>query len=150
MATSVRRKAKVDPVETFAQHILLKAQGAVITTRADALKDRLKKAFSEFPGIYANENGSLFFDFPRTISDGKKNYKGMEHRRSVTTVFNEEKAERRLKAKGVYEEALTPVLDQEKVYRLLAEGKITEKDVEYMLDKGERWSFYPVEGEVLD
>jgi hypothetical protein len=152
VTTAVRRKTqpKVDPVATFREHIVLKTQGAAVVARAEALKERLKEAFAGLPGIYENENGSLFFDFPQTISDGKADYKGMELRRSLPTHFDEEIATKILKRKGVYEEALTPVLDQEKVYRLLQEGKITEADMDKIIVKDEpRWSFYATKGEVL-
>lgn len=152
MATSVRRKAAapgIDPEQTFREHILLKAQGATITTRAEALKTRLKDAFDSFANLYVSDSGSKFFDFAETISDGKVDYKGMEMRRAVNTTFNETKAELILRRKGVYEEALTPVLDQDKVYVLAAEGKISEKEVDEMFEKTERFSFYPVKGEVL-
>ena len=151
MTTVTRRKAtKIDPVATFREHIVLKTQGASITARAEALKGRLKEAFASLPGVYENENGSKFFDFPETVSDGKADYKGMELRRSVPSHFDEEVATAILKRKGVYEEALTPVLDQEKVYRLLQEGKITEKDMDKIIVKDDpRWAFYPVKGEVL-
>jgi hypothetical protein len=70
-------------------------------------------------------------------------------RRSVSTVFNEETAEPILKRKGVLDEALSTYIDQEKVYRLLAEGKISEKDIEKMFEEKESFAFWPVEGEVL-
>lgn len=149
MTTAVKRKAKIDPASVFQEHIVLKTQGAAIVARAEALKTRLKDAFADFAGVYSNENGSLFFDFEETISDGKNEYKGMEKRRSVPIRFDEEVAERILKAKGVYDEALTPVIDQDKIYRLQAEGKITDKDIDKMFSKGESWAFYPVKGEVL-
>lgn len=151
MPTSVRRKpaVTVDPVQTFREHIVLKLQGATLTVRAEALKDRLKEKFSDFSNVYENENGSKFFDFPETITDGKNDYKGMELRRSAPVTFNEEKAELILRRAGVYEEALTPVIDQEKIARLQQEGKISESDMDEMFETGERWSFYPVKGEVL-
>lgn len=153
MTTSVRRKAatQIDPVQTFTEHIMLKRQGATITTRANGLKDRLKKWFLESPtdDVYENENGSRFFDFPDTVSDGKDEYKGMELRRSVSTAFDEEEAEKILKRKGVYQEALTPVLDQDKIYVLVQEGKITEKDLDKMFVQSEKYAFWPVKGEVL-
>jgi hypothetical protein len=154
VATQVRRtKAsaeKVDILNVFREHIVLKREGKALTTRAESLKARLKKWFEESPDdkVYANDTGSKFREFPVTISDGKKNYKGMEMRRSVSEVFNEEAAEAILKRKGVYEQALTPVLDQDKVYRLVQEKKITEKDLDKMLEQRESFAFWPMEGEV--
>lgn len=154
MATQVRRtkvgSEKTDILALFREHIVLKREGKALITRSDSLKARLKKWFEESPDdkVYASDSGSKFREFPVTISDGKKNYKGMEMRRSVSEVFNEETAEAILKRKGVYEEALTPVLDQDKVYRLVQEGKITEKDLDKMLEQKESFAFWPMEGEV--
>jgi hypothetical protein len=151
VATAVQRKTKIDPTQTFAEHILLKRQAATVTTRANGLKDRLKKWFLETPSddVYENDNGSKFLDFSSTVSDGKDEFKGMELRRSTPIKFDEEVAEQILRRKGVYEEALTPVIDQEKIYRLQQEGKITDKDLDKMFVSGESWAFWPVKGEVL-
>lgn len=151
MPTQVRRSAPLDPAETFAQHIVLKRQAATLSTRGDALKKKLKDWFGSASDdeVYTNENGSKFFDFPETISDGKESFKGMELRRSVGTKFNEVEATRILQRKGVFQQALTPVLDQEKIYVLLQEGKITEKDIDKMFEETESFAFWPLKGEVL-
>lgn len=151
MATTVKRKTTINPTATFAEHIVLKRQAATLKTRADGLKDRLKKWFLETPSdeVYENEHGSKFLDFSETVSDGKDNYKGMEARRSVSTKFNEETAEQILSRKGILQEALSTYIDQEKVFRLQAEGKITEKELDKMLEESVTWAFWPVKGEVL-
>jgi hypothetical protein len=150
--TAVRRKPKaeaVDPVQDFAQHIVLKREASTLTTRANKVKDRLKQWFLETPTdeVYENENGSKFLDFPETISDGKDTYTGMELRRSTPVKFHEDVAEKILKRKGVYEEALEPVLSQDKIYALQQEGKITEADLDKMFVAGEQWAFWPVKGD---
>lgn len=151
MVTKVKRATALNPEQVFSEHIVLKREASTISTRANALKDRLKKWFQESASdeVYENENGSKFFDFSSTISDGKDEYKGMELRRSVSTVFDEDTAETILKRKGVYEEALTPVLDQDKIYRLVQEGKISEKDLDKMFEQKESFAFWPVKGEVV-
>ncbi len=147
MATRVARPKADSPEKIFQEHIVLKREGKVITTRAEKLKASLKTMFASL-SFYENEHGSKFYDFASTISDGKTDYKGMELRKSVSSLFNEDEATKILQRKGVYNEALTPVLDQEKVWRLLAEGKITEKDIEKMFTDKESFAFWPVEGEV--
>lgn len=151
MATTVKRKTKTNPVQIFSEHIVLKREAATITTRSNALKDRIKKWFLDEAGdeVYENEQGSKFFDFSDTISDGKDDYKGMELRRQVSTTFNEEKAETILKRAGVYEEALSSYVDQDKIARLHQEGKITDKQLDDMFEESERFAFWPVKGEVL-
>jgi hypothetical protein len=151
VATQVRRNTQQAVESVFAEHITLKRQGSVLTTRADALKSKLKDWFKSTASddVYENEQGSKFYDFPETISDGKETYKGMELRRSVSAKFNEDEATKILQRKGVYNEALTPVLDQDKIYVLLQEGKITEKDIDKMFEETESFAFWPLKGEVL-
>jgi hypothetical protein len=149
--TQIKRNTQQAVESVFAEHITLKRQGSVLNTRAEALKKKLKDWFTSTASddVYENENGSKFYDFPETISDGKETYKGMELRRSVGTKFNEEAATKILQRKGVYNEALTPVLDQDKIYVLLQEGKITEKDIDKMFEETESFAFWPLKGEVL-
>jgi hypothetical protein len=151
VATQVKRSAPADVVDVFSQHIVLKRQASTLSTRADALKTRLKKWFADTASdeVYTNEQGSKFYDFPETISDGKESYKGMELRRSVGTTFNEDEATKILKRKGVYEQALEPVLSQDKIAVLLQEGKITERDLDKMFEETETFAFWPLKGEVL-
>lgn len=152
MATSVRRKKTAfDPVRTFLEHLTLKGQEAAIKARSEELKKRLKEWLpSNYD--YTNEQGSLFFDLPETLNVNGVNYKGMELRRSKPDpLFNEDRAEALLKSKGLYERATVPVLDQDKIYRLLQEEELTEDEIDSMFDEqDEKFAFWPVKGEVFD
>lgn len=151
MPTTVRR-TKASPEEItsiFREHLFLKAEAKTISTRSDSLKDKVKKWLSSRPkGFYRNATGSYFYDLPETVSVKGKNYRGMELRRAVSTLFNEEKAEEIVKEKDLWEEATVRVIDQEAINRLVAEGKITEKELDAMFEDKESFSFWPVEGEV--
>jgi hypothetical protein len=151
VATRISRssKAAFDAVSTFVQHMTLKEDAKKITSRSEALKKRLKEYLPTAEDAYANEQGSIFLDLPETVEVSGQPYKGMELRRSVGTKFNEETAETILKRKGVLEEALSTFIDQEKVYVLVQEGKITEKDIDKMFEETESFAFWPVKGEVL-
>lgn len=157
MATTVRRKAKFDPTSDFAQHLALKADAAKITKRSDALKARLKDFLSKgAPEVRENENGSKFLDLDETITVDGVDYSGMELRRTVPTpLFNEETAEKILKRKAakdpeIVQDAQSSYIDQDKIYRLLQEDRLTEKDVEAMFEEQDpKWAFWPVKGEVL-
>lgn len=151
MVTKVKRATALNPAQVFAEHIVLKRQASTISTRANGLKDRLKKWFLETPSddVYENDQGSRFLDFPETISDGKDDYRGMELRRSASQVFDEEEAEKIVRRKGLYEEATEPVLSQDKIFRLHQEGKISEKEIDKMFSEKESFAFWPVKGEVL-
>jgi hypothetical protein len=154
VATELRRRTAFDPVTTFREHMVLKAEGSRITKRATALKDRLKKWLPEAPEGYENEKGSVFVDLEETLEVDGKAYRGMELRKSVSTKFDEEEAARILnlktaKDKTILADAQSSYIDQDKVYRLLAEGRITEKDLDKMFKESESYAFWPVEGEVL-
>lgn len=153
MATTVRRKKaeEFDPNTAFTQHLVLKLESALVVKRSEALKTKLKEFLTKGSDkIYVNEHGSKFYDLPESFTFMGKTFKGMELRRSAPVTFNEETAVKILKKKGVYEEALSTYVDQEKVHRLLAEEKITEADLDKMFDEDEKWAFWPVEGEVED
>lgn len=151
--TSVKRRGTspaFNPFETLSQHLVLKSEAKTITSRADSLKAKLK-AWLPDNWTSQNENGSLFWDAPETITDLKGvSYSGMELRKAQPEpLFNEEKAEKILRRKGVLDEALSSYVDQDKVYLLVQEGKITEADLDKMLDPQDpTWSFWPVTGEV--
>ncbi len=147
MATT--RRNKINPVEVFRQHLGVKHEAGLLTKRADALKKTLKEFIPGAAAAYTNEQGSLFLDLDETIEVGGQPYKGMELRRSVPVKFDEEAAEKILTRKGVLEEAQSSYIDQEKIYTLLAQGKITEKDLDKMFVEGEAFAFWPVKGEVL-
>lgn len=156
VVTKVKRATALNPVQTFSEHIVLKRQASTITTRANALKDTLKKWFLESPSadVYENENGSKFFDFDETVSDGKDDYKGMELRRAVSNVFDEETAEKILLRKvkkdpDIIADSQSVYFDQDKIFRLVQEGRLSEKDVEEMFTEKESFAFWPIKGEVI-
>jgi hypothetical protein len=148
MPTNKRLSTPVaDPAQTFFQQRTLKTEAEALKKRADALATRLKD-FIASNFAYTSDSGSQFIDFDDTVEvDGVK-YKGLERRRSVKTPFNEEKATKILKRKGLYEKALSSFLDEEKVYLLAQEGELSAKDIDAMLDETETWALWPVKGEV--
>lgn len=150
--TTVRRSNKFNPVQTFTEFVGLKTDAERLSKRADALKGRIKEWFptASEAEVYSNENGSLFYDLPETVTVAGVDYKGIENRKSVRVLFNEEVAEKILKRRGVYEKALSYTLDQEKIALLVQTGEITEADLDKMFQEADpTWSLYPVKGEVL-
>lgn len=149
MVTTVKKATAFNPVQTFREHMSLKKDAAKIQTRSESLKKRLKEWLPEAEDAYKNEQGSIFYDLPDTVEVGGETFKGMELRRAVSSLFDEDAAEKILRRKGVYEQALTPVLDQDKVLRLVQEGAITEAEFDKMLTQKESFAFWPVKGEVV-
>ena len=149
MVTKVRKATAFNPVEIFVQQLSIKKDAEALTKRSEALKKRLKewlpKALND-DHVYQNEQGSIFYDLDETVNVAGTDYKGMELRRAVSNLFDEDEATKILKRKGVYEEALEPVLSQDKIYRLVQEGKITEADLDKMFEEKESFAFWPVKG----
>lgn len=149
MPTKVKRASAFNPVQIFTQHLALKADAAKVTERSDSLKKRLKEWLPGAKGTYQNDQGSIFYDLDETVEVAGQSYKGMELRRAVQPTFDDEKAEKVLKARGVYLEAVSNYVDQNKVLRLHQEGKISDDDLDEMFGEKESFAFWPVKGEVL-
>ena len=149
--TTVKRGSKFNVVQTFTEYIGLKTDSEKLATRAKTLNSRIKDWFPTARGTYQNENGSLFFDFDETVTVAGQDYKGVENRRRVSTVFNEGKAEVLLTAKGeaVRKQALSTYVDQEKLAVLVQKGLISEEELDSLFEEKETFSLYPVKGEVL-
>lgn len=117
---------------TFAQWRTLKAEAATIKARQDQLRDRLL-VIAE--GGESDAKGHLHYEFGEPVNVGGKTYRGIKREVRKSTVLDEALAEERLKEKGVYEQALftpEPELDDELIYKLYAEDKLTGDDIDYM------------------
>lgn len=155
MPTTLRRKSDFDFAHTFKAHIEAKLIGATFVTRSDNLKKRLKDWIAEKPdGSYSNENGSVFVDLPETVQVQGKSFKGFELRHGTKTVFDEAEAEKILKRRTkkdpkILTDAQSSYIDQDKIYRLVEEGRLTEEELDKMMPSADTWAFWPTEGEVL-
>lgn len=139
----------VVPVEEgFRQFILAKLQAESLDKEAEKYKKTLKDVFAVRTDD-TSETGSKFIWFGQTVKAMGKVFRGMELRkRQGTDIFNDVEAEKILKRLGLYEQALTSFLDQDKILVLHAEKKISVAQLNKMYTTPEpTWAFYPVEGE---
>jgi hypothetical protein len=111
------------------------------------LGDRLKE-FIQSNFDFENDSGSRFLEFEKTVEVEGMAYKGAEARRLVSTSLDLEKAEQILRRKKLYEQALTPMLDPDKIYLLAQTGELKSSDIDKMMVESERWALWPVKGEV--
>jgi len=127
-------------------------QFLALTTEAKALNDRaatLKKdlmAFLDENGE-ADERGHKTYTFPEPLTIGGKTFTGLKRERRVSDSFDEDVAETILTAKNLLAQALVqpePVIDQDAIYVLQQEGKITAAELDSMFVQTESWAFKPL------
>jgi hypothetical protein len=80
-------------------------------------------------------------------------YVALKKERRASPIFLEDVAEEILTAKGLLEEAQTTVtpepytyLDNDKIYVLNQEGKLTDDEIDAMMDETITWALIPVKG----
>lgn len=141
----VERPIKVDSiVAKFRQWATIKHETAALTTRQNHLRDEIS-AYVDKHGVKDNR-GSLFLDLDTPVEVGDQVFRQIKRERRVSTSFDEEAAEALLESKGLLAEAQTTitVLDQDKVYVLNQEGKITDEEIDSLFVQRESWAFKPI------
>jgi hypothetical protein len=123
-----------------AQWLTLKAEITIVDQRAK----RLRKSLLD---IVENEgepdsSGHRYFDFDEPIKIGEKTYSAIKREVRTSTYLDEEKAEERLREKGLYDEAVEVVkrLSQDRIYVLYQEDRLSDGDIEYMFTKSETYA----------
>lgn len=95
-----------------------------------------------------DEKGHRYLYFKNPIKVGGKFFSGVKRERRVSTLFDEDAAERILSEKGLLSEVqqvvTTTVLDQDKIYVLNQEGAISDEELDQMFSENETFAFKPV------
>jgi len=143
MTKTVTRRPKAGIVGKFVQFLGLQHEQAELKKRVEALKKELS-TFADDNGVVDDEMGHLVYDLDEPVDTPKGRYRGFMRQRRVSNVFNEDKGEKFLRRKGLYDQCLSTYLDQDKVARLYADDKITEKEWDALFDSNETWAFVPV------
>lgn len=142
--TVTRRTAsKTSQLEKFRQFLGIQAEKAELTKRENILKTDLGN-FADEHGVRDEEKGHRVVTFPESISTVKGLFRGFMRQRRVTSVFQEDVAEKLLRRKGLYEECLSTYLDTEKIDRLYAQDKITAKEYDSLTKENVTWAFVPI------
>ena len=146
MSRVIQRRPKTGVVATFLQFLHLQAEERVLKTRREKLKTELTTVAEEYGE--ADDKGHLVHSLDSPVEFEGKSYSGFMKQRRVSSSFNEETAEEILRKREVYEDALSTqvYLDQDKVYRLQQEGRISEDDLDAMFEENVTWAFVPVKG----
>ena len=150
------RQQLAEQIANFRQAIALQGQIKPLAPKFDQLK-RTMKDFAIANGVPSGDKGQhRSIVFPEPITLGKKTYKGYRAQSSSSTYLDEETAERILKERGLYKQAVRTieVLDQDEIFRLGQEenpetGKpyLSEDELAAMQTTTTKWSFYPEEAD---
>jgi hypothetical protein len=146
MATrTVTRQPRTGVPAKFAQFASLQASAKELTSRANLIKAELM-AFAEKNGK-PDEKGHLVHTLASAVEAGGATFKGFMRQRKVKQTFNEDRAEDLCRGKKIArEEYISTVeyVDQDKIARLYADGKITEAEFDSLIDETVEWAFVPV------
>ena len=96
------------------------------------------------------EGGHKVIDLPESVPLGKKVMVGMKRQRRASQLMAEDRAEKYLKQKGLWEQCTTTitVINEDAILALNFSGEITDKDLKALYDEKETFAFYPMyEGE---
>lgn len=142
--------AAVEPITArFTQFLTLKSTAAAMTTRADILKKDLGAHADANGTVEEEDKGHKVVRLPQPIQVGDTRYVGfMRQKRTPDPTFNEERAEELCESKGFDREdyiSTQEYVDQEKVYRLYAEDRLTDEEMKSLLDQADpTWAFVPM------
>lgn len=98
-------------------------------------------------GTVDEEKGHRIINLPAPVEVGGKVYTGFMRQRRVSQEFNEEKAQALCEQRGFNKDDYVSVqeyVDQDKIYRLYAEDKITDDEMKELISENETWAFVPV------
>ncbi|WP_020142248.1 hypothetical protein [Terracoccus sp. 273MFTsu3.1] len=146
MPRVVQRRSGLSQFERKAlQFLALRDEEKQIKIRKEALQKVLQPQVAK-DGDLDDIGGHRALTFREPIEMGGKTYTGLKQERRVSKVFDEEKAEEILKAKGLWEDAIETieVIDQDKVYALHMDDKITEAEMDLILADKETFAFVTV------
>jgi hypothetical protein len=145
MATKTVSRPRAGVPGKFAQFVSLKASAKELTDRANDIKNELM-VWAE-KNAKPDEKGHLVHTLAASVVAGGATFSGFMRQRKVKELFNEDRATDLLVGKGIPASQFTSTLtyvDQDKVARLYADGKITEAEFDSLIDKTVEWAFVPV------
>jgi len=127
-------------------YLSLTGEAKAATERATVLKkDMMDSLHTDGE---ADEKGHRYLYFKDPINVGGKKYAGVKRERRVSTLFDEDTAEQILTQRGLLEQCqrvvTTTVLDQDEIYVLNQEGKISDAELDSMFSENESFAFKPV------
>jgi hypothetical protein len=139
-----RRSSGNGVVAKFLQYLVLKDEEKTTTGRISSLKKELTMYVVEHGE--KDEKGHRNLILPTPVEYGGKVYEGFQQQRRVSQSFDDDTAEKVLKAKGLYDKAVVmiPQIDQNAVYVLNQEGLLTDAELDSMFSESETFAFRPL------
>lgn len=130
-------------VATFKQWAGLRKPAATTADRLLKLRD-VMKPYVDINGV-PDADGHKVIAFPEPIKIDGLTYVGIRNERRRTTRLDEEKAAEILKKKGLYDKATVTVtsLDQDKIFGLYQDEKITDEEIADIFVTETTWAFKP-------
>lgn len=128
----------------FRQWAVIKHEVAELTKRQNQLRDEMAKTLTAEGAV--DDKGSYFLDLPEPVEVNGQIFRQIKRERRAPQVFLESAAEELLSSLGLLEEAQTTytVLDQDKVYVLNQEGKLTDDQIDSLFETRESFAFKPI------
>lgn len=146
MPRVVQRRSGLSAFERrAAQFLALRDEEKQVKTRKEALQKDLQPLVAA-SGELDDLTGHRTLAFSEPMEFGGKTYTGLKQEKRVSKVFDEERAEEILKAKGLWADATETieVIDHDKVYALHMDDKISEAEMDEILTNKETYAFVTV------
>lgn len=143
---TVQRRRPTSMIQGKAtQFLALRDEETQVKKRKAVLNTYLSEQIDKF-GDVDEVNGHRTLRLSSSVPIGGKEYVALQRQRRVSMVFDEEIAERILREHDIYEQATETlvVLDQDKVYALHQEGKISDEEMDEILVEKETFALVPL------
>ncbi|WP_019629596.1 hypothetical protein [Actinomadura atramentaria] len=129
----------------------LAAQYFMLKREAAALKNRMDLVRGDLAGIIykhgeRDDRGSVYLPLKDAIENGDKSITSLKMERRVSSRVNEQIAEDILKEKGLWGEAaqVITVINPEAIFALYAEDKLTDDELDKILEQSESFALKDV------
>lgn len=135
-----------DPVlQTVVQFLDLKARVEQETQERDRLRDELK-AYVETTHDVTDVDGHQYRELSSPVTVAGKTYKTLKRERRVSTTLNEDRLLELAHEKGFTDRVIKTMeyVDQDEIYVLYQEGKLTEEELDSLFDRNITWAFRPI------
>lgn len=124
--------------------VQMRAQQERLTSEMNILRDQLVDELRAKG--YQDEKGNIRLELARAFEHGGKRYSGLKRERRVKRTLNEERLEALAKQKGLTDRLfpLRPCVDEQELFVLHQEHKLSEREIDGLYDRDVTWAFKPV------
>lgn len=121
--------------------VYLRAQYDRLSAQINGLRDRISTEV-DLVG-WSDENGHRWLELPESFEYAGNRYLGVKRERRVSRTINEERAWKFAADRGLLDRLFPPrpTLDEQELYVLYQQDKITEADIDVLYDTKITWAF---------